>query len=258
MSPKGIGHYQKILRKITEIQIVYVLLDRPYTYEELREKTLIQRNTLSKILKLFVSRDMIRRHKLSIKEGFLDQKSHAIKNGSYYHIINLNSHDVQRYIADPTPYYLEEYLKNPDLSNKEKSKYGTNTIKKIRSISSYMDLHSYCSDKLIQSMEKEIKNTFSIKEVLDISNKIENKSPQDYQDTIKQIKNLVRMERFEMEKRFRKHKPEYLEELKKFIDNGMGAYDFLIYFVCKYFDPSFNYNSIIFRMFWNMIKQYDL
>jgi hypothetical protein len=104
MRGRGKGNHQRILRRITEIQIIYALLERPLTYGELREKTKIQGTTLSDIIKDFQNEGMVIRHKLSIgKNKLIGEDDEMIAVGSHYYILKLNNIDVQRYIADPTP-----------------------------------------------------------------------------------------------------------------------------------------------------------
>lgn len=184
MSSKGRGKYQKFLRKLTEIQIVYALLERPYTKGKLREKTNIQNNTLSEILNYFTEKQMVIRHKLIIKKSYLDYRDDDILNlGSKYYILNLDNIDVQRYIADPTPVYLLEHLQDIDHSSDgELKKYGSVTLKKINSLSRDILPGDYCSRELIADVEREVERDFLHLESIKIqNNKISNiKTSQEY------------------------------------------------------------------------------
>lgn len=164
------GNYQKILKKITEIQIIYALLERPFTYEELREKTHIQGTTLSKRLKDFQNIGMIIRHKLSIGKNKLNETDdEMIAPGSYYHILKLNNPKVQQYIADPTPLYLEEYINDPEQSADEDiKKYGRTIINKLKSLSVLINALDYCPKATIDDVDKEAKKFFPGRKIIDM------------------------------------------------------------------------------------------
>lgn len=261
MSSKGRGNYQKFLRKITEIQIVYALLERPYTKGELREKTNIQNNTLSEILNYFTEKQMLVRHKLIIKKSYLDYGDDDIlKLGSKYFIINLDNIDVQRYIADPTPVYLLEYLQDIDHSSDgELKKYGSITLKKIKSLSLRIVPLDYCSKELIADVERDVERDFShLESIKGRTKNIENiKTGHEYNILLKKFIKFTKESRFEIEESIRNLKPPYLEIMDDFIKNKAGSpLDFLIYMACKDYKDGSKYITELYRANWKTIKEF--
>lgn len=261
MSSKGKGIYQKRLRKITTIQIVYALMERPYTFEELREKTHIQRNTLSEILEYFTEKQMVITHKLSIKRSYLDYgDDKLIRIGSTYYIIDFENIDVQRYIADPTPIYLLEYLEDIDHSSDgELRKYGLGTIKKIKSLPVHIFPYDYNSNEIIADVDKDVEEEFlHLKDSKEQNDNIDSLgTTNEYIHLKNRIIKTSKEIRIIKENLIRYIKSPYLELMEEFIKNDNGTpFDFLIYMVCKNYEINSEISSEIYRANLRMTKEF--
>lgn len=266
----GKGNFQGILRKITEIQIIYALLERPYTYGELREKTKIQGTTLSKILKDFKDKDMIIRHKLSIDKNKLNETDdEIIAVGLYYHMLKLNNLNVQRYIADPTPLYLEEYINDPEQSTDEDiKKYDNKIINKLKSLSVLINAFDYTTKEIIDDVDNEAKKNLLSRKNTDM-HEAERKSRDeknkkfkeiienaDIDNLLKGFKNLTDNTKYEYNKITLNLKPLFLKHMEEFVGNDTKELDFFIFTCCKTCNSD-NYleNAYMYRLIWKMFEQ---
>lgn len=253
---RGKGKYQEHLYKLTTIQIIQVLLERPYTYDELRSMTRIQGTTLSKNLKSLVKKDVIIYHKLlaNMKKSTNNKnKNNNIKIGSYYYILNLNNAETKRYIAQSTHYYLEEQV----LDSKDSKIYSDDMVNKIHKLASDVDIYYYCSQQMIEETGKEIEKDFNRK-IIKLTEEDNKRAASniEYQKCIKAIKDSVKEHRFYIQEQIRILKPILLERLQYFLDTGASKYDFLIFLSCQTYDTRPNGNRVLFLIYWKIVNDY--
>lgn len=258
---QGSGEIQQRSRLITEKQIIDTLLQGPFTFKEMREKTHIQPTTLHEILEDYVKKGMTFKHELSIKKQTVPLNNSRIKIGVYYYLLNLDDKKIQQLIADQTPLRLKEYLVDyKNSTDIEKKKYGQNIIKKIDTLSPNLDPYYYCSEKLIEvtidNTDRDFPHTKLQKEQIQ---KISFKSDPEFERVIKVLMKETKEQRFEDLEFARKQKPLYLDAMVLFMKNNYGSsiFDFLIHICCMLFDStSNNINNLRYRTLWKVVKDY--
>ena len=116
---RGYGNKQLYSERLTIRKIVETLATKPYTYEQLRADTKIQRNILRRRLDYLAYQEggMIIRYKYLF---YQDMKNDYTKPNAEYYILNLNNPKIQEILyvwpqifADPKGYFSrQEYLEN--------------------------------------------------------------------------------------------------------------------------------------------------
>jgi hypothetical protein len=265
MGKKGEGRYQRISHKITTIQVVYGLLDKPHTYEELREITHIQRNRLSDILKSLVDDNLIISHKLTFSEEASEANisKHDLKLGHKYYILNLDNERVQRYIVDPTPFYLGNYLDYYDTQKNELKKYGKHILFKIENISFDIAPRDYASEKLIEGVRDEAKMDFPYvkKEEEEIKNEMQKKKNTaddvEYENLINKFSKVMNERTTRINIWYPYMKPKFLDFMENFIKAHKNhQYDFLIYFTRQFSDQPLSFQRLVYLSYWKMMKEH--
>jgi hypothetical protein len=123
---RGYGNDQINLLNLTVIKIIQTLAVRPYTYEELRGVTRIQRNSLKSRLELLVSKGIVIKHKhnpLRIlhtahvdEDKFSNNSQHNTTKARYYYVLNLNNFITRKTLLMHKPDYM--YKDGIEIQNK--------------------------------------------------------------------------------------------------------------------------------------------
>ena len=258
MSKQGVGRYHRISRKINELQVIYRLLEKPYTYDELRNKTRTQGTTLSKILRLFVKDEKIIDHDLSLRKGLLNSVDlMELKIGSRYYLLNLDNLGVKQYLADQTPFYLGNYLDYHDPLGTELKKYGKDILRKIDDLSIDISPYYYCSEEVFSDVDAKVRIDFPYYKMPDKVETETTHSRDDYMKIINGIKQDHKYKGQYYQSISRKVKPHFLEFMESFIKDHLDTpYDFLIYFSRKHISHQSSDNYDEYRMYWTIMRYY--
>lgn len=254
------GKYHKNLRRLTEIQIIYTLLSRPHTFEEIREKTKIHRNTLRSILNQFLEKDILISHKLSNDLKKLNNSKDA-KPGSYYYIVNLDSIELQRIVLDPTPRYLMDQTFY-EFSKKVPENMHIIIKRKLESLPT-ISTTDFCQKGLREKVEEAVRKSFLETIDDDYENQIKPSQLEEILE-IKEINDFLREVRKTSEdikaardSMIKGAKSYTLKHLMSFQDKGMSKWDFLIYSMCLKETTEFQNTDLIYIAFLKVVKDWE-
>lgn len=274
MIKKGKGFYQNILRKITEIQIVYTLLEKPMRFNQIKEKTEIHGSLLKKVLRDFEQKGIVIRHKFSLnKKYFKVDEQKKFRSNSFHYILNLDNLKTKELIADPTILFMEEYLEeNEYLSDTDFEKFGFSCLKKLKNVSAIPNPYDYVEIILILDVRKRVEDDFLSNDMIpilkeekrkriQIADKILKEKKEEYAK-IQEIKTTNKRsfedENFEKYVLFRSAKQVCLMIMEKIINEGGTKWDFLIY-MCS--DLSFKNSEFIYQPYqylWKIVHDREL
>ena len=105
---------------------------KPYTYEQLREETKIQRNRLRRILYFFIDKKIVITHKYNFIENTTwSSDNPKPKTGLNYYVLDLDNKESLRYLIDID---LDNKIKYYSRLNSEKRQSIEKVIKKLNSL----------------------------------------------------------------------------------------------------------------------------